>query len=319
MSSTNGSITDISESTFTIEARTYGPPIAVTYPTATGVSKKRGETLTVTWQQPSLTGNMGVYVTSDNGATLRYLGSALASANQYNWVIPTTFALGTNYKIKIVSVADGTQTDMSDNPFAITSAVTCRVTAPNGGEFLVMGAPYLVKWTQTGMTGNAGVYIYNEAGTTSVKYLGSGPAVDGQKSFTIPTTAVVPGIVTATKYRMVVAGSGGATDMSDAAFTIIRQPLVTGPAGGGTYGPGNVLPVTFDMAGLSGNVGVYLANPDTGALVKYIGSATVASGVRNYTMPTGAGAVTPGTYKIYVVCSNYSAVSALSGFTITVN
>jgi len=96
---------------------TVTTPIAATSPNGRE-TWKRGRTHTITWYRTLQTGT--ILIKLYRGTTLAATIAAAAYNNgTYSWTVPSTLAAGTNYKIRIVSNADPTVDDWSDEPFTI--------------------------------------------------------------------------------------------------------------------------------------------------------------------------------------------------------
>jgi hypothetical protein len=114
-STTNSAYSDTSNSAFTIAT----PSITVTAPNG-GESYTRGTVMPITWKYG---GNPGA-----NVKILLYKGLFLSrtltlstslSAGKYNWTVPSTQAVGSTYKIKIISTTNSSYSDSSNASFTI--------------------------------------------------------------------------------------------------------------------------------------------------------------------------------------------------------
>jgi hypothetical protein len=92
--------------------------VTVVYPNG-GENWKRGTTKTIRWTK---TGNIGSYVKIEllKGEIFNrlILPSTLNDGSQ-NWTIPAAQTIGSDYKIKITSISNGTYKDMSNGNFRI--------------------------------------------------------------------------------------------------------------------------------------------------------------------------------------------------------
>ena len=98
-----------------------------------------------------------------NGTTLSrtITSSTSLSAGSFNWTIPSTQAIGSNYKIKITSTTNSAISDTRDGTFTIARP-SITVTLPNGGETLTRGAVVPITWSYTGNPGaNVKILLYN--------------------------------------------------------------------------------------------------------------------------------------------------------------
>jgi hypothetical protein len=87
------------------------------------------------------------------GAFNTLISSSAPSTGLFTWTIPvnTTIIPGSNYKIKIMSVAINSGStnmiyDFSNNYFTITQGYFITVTSPNGGEVWARGTTHIITW-----------------------------------------------------------------------------------------------------------------------------------------------------------------------------
>jgi hypothetical protein len=104
------------------------------------------------------------------------------------------------------------------------TAPTVAVTAPNGGESLLVGAMASIQWTATDEVGVTAVDIYlsRDNGATYAEEIATGIANSGAFDWTVTDPIVVSPAV----FVKVVAHDGGcnsAEDVSDAAFAIVND------------------------------------------------------------------------------------------------
>ena len=139
------SITDESETSFTItntEVDTTPGSITVTNPNG-GESWEATEIKNISWNSTNAGSsvNVDLYRSGDY-----YLGIAEGTANDgaYSWLIPSSVATASNYKVKITSSGDASVTDQSNGNLSITStgaqptaslSCTPASASENGGNF----------------------------------------------------------------------------------------------------------------------------------------------------------------------------------------
>ncbi len=100
-------------------ART-APSIAVVSPNG-GENWRKGTVRTIRW---TYSGNPGVYVMIEliKGSIVnRVITSSTPNDGAYNWTIPASQTLGSDYKVRITSTSNSTYTDRSNSNFIITS------------------------------------------------------------------------------------------------------------------------------------------------------------------------------------------------------
>ena len=171
-SATNGSVTDQSDSAFTITALSTQPSITVLSPNG-GEVWPVGSTQVIKWNNTS---GGPVNLTPSNylscwsavpscgaPAVLYQLANNLYGSN-YFWTTGKTASGGDipagEYKVTVSSATNGSITDQSDSVFTITAPSTqpsITVLSPNGGEVWPVGSTQTIKWqdSYTGCTTNS--------------------------------------------------------------------------------------------------------------------------------------------------------------------
>jgi PKD repeat protein len=220
----NQSLADTSDNNFSIsspiQAYAQNSFIIVTSPNG-GESWTGGATPTITWES---TGNVGSNVKIEllkSGIVAQNISVITANDGSFiSWTIPTQIAPGTDYRVRITSMSDPALTDMSDNNFALETAITplkINVTSPNGGESWTSGSTPTITWESTGNVGpnvtiellKSGIVVQNISVIT---------ANDGSFiSWTIPTQ-IAPG--TDYRVRITSMSNPALTDVSDNDLTI---------------------------------------------------------------------------------------------------
>ena len=87
------------------------------------------------------------------GILNRTISVSTSNDGSKSWKIPSTQALGNDYKIKITNLSNMTDYDFSDANFAI-SGPSITVVIPNGGESWERRHTYTIKWNHIGSTGS---------------------------------------------------------------------------------------------------------------------------------------------------------------------
>ncbi|MDA3839218.1 MAG: hypothetical protein PF574_09595 [Candidatus Delongbacteria bacterium] len=150
-----------------------------------------------------------------NGLTTTVIASSTPSDGSFDYAIPINLDEGSNFEIKITSVAVEGITDTSDDDFTIDPVPGyIRVISPNGGERYDAGTTQTVRW-EDNIDGNVVVYL---EGNYEIAYY---TASDGLFEFHIPLDAEASDL-----YTIVIASSidGNIYDESDDYFTIIAAP-----------------------------------------------------------------------------------------------
>jgi hypothetical protein len=113
-STSNSAYKDTSNGNFAIS----NPYITVISPNG-GENWARGTAHTINWKKD---GNVGSYVKIQlykGGILNKVIISSTANDGSYNWIVPTTQTIGTDYKIKIMSTSNSAYYDWSNNNFRI--------------------------------------------------------------------------------------------------------------------------------------------------------------------------------------------------------
>ncbi len=112
-----------------------------------------GTTHTIKWTS---TGSPTAYVKIElvkPGALNKVIISSTPNDGSYDWLIPLTQALGSDYRVKVTRTtypAGGSAaTDSSDAYFALIPE-TLTVASPNNGEEWIGGTTHTITWTSTG-------------------------------------------------------------------------------------------------------------------------------------------------------------------------
>ncbi|MDD4177847.1 MAG: lamin tail domain-containing protein [Bacteroidales bacterium] len=93
------------------------PSIQVTAPNGGEVWQK-GETYNITWLNLNFGGNVKITVTKPPFTNI-VLADNLANTGSYEWAIPMSFAVGSNYKVKVQGVNPSDPLDLSDANFSV--------------------------------------------------------------------------------------------------------------------------------------------------------------------------------------------------------
>ena len=140
----------------------------------------------------------------------------------FDWTVPSTLATGSNYKIRITSTTDSSNTDSSDSNFTITKASstaptgggdTLKIVAPNGTEVLTRGMMFPIRWDK----GDGKVKIELLKSGKAYKTIKAKTKNDGKQRWKVPTSITTG---SAYKIRITSTTDSSNTDSSDSNFTI---------------------------------------------------------------------------------------------------
>jgi hypothetical protein len=272
-----------------------------------------GSTYAITWTQTNLTGNLSIMLLGANtpgSHNVLIAQSVPVTDGTYNWTIPASVIPGSNYRVRIASMAGGVFIqDYSDAPFTIdggtpppppppTSQIT--VTAPNGGETWAAGTTQDITWTYQNLEGEVRIELVRGANMPPVMVTPATPIASGSYAWTIPAT-IQPGFYKAhVVWLSVTAVYFG--DLSDGFFEITGgtppptpQLTLTAPNGGESWAVGSTQNVTWTSQNVTGNVNLMLMGPGMPVIGENI---PVTDGSYAWTIPA---TVVPGThYRVRV-------------------
>jgi hypothetical protein len=223
---------DYSDSNFTI----IGNHVTVTTPNG-GENWPLGSTQTITWndnfsEDVKIELYKGGFITST-------IDFSTPSDGTYNWDIPTSLPVGSDYKIKITSIASNNVFDFSDADFTLSYDIT--VTSPNGGESWQVGTSHNITWTDN-ISGPVKIDLYKaEVFDTTIA---QSTASDGSYNWNIPID-----LQEGSDYKVLITSLDDTTlfDYSDDNFTIFSVPELTviSPNGGEQWQTGTQQTITW--------------------------------------------------------------------------
>jgi subtilase family serine protease len=229
-------VSDESDAVFTINPAP--DTITVTAPNG-GQIFDQDEVVTITWDHTGAhlpDGLVDVQLSVNGGADWTDLAQDLAvSAGTYSWTVDAPAS--TDCLIKIVNNAV-TASDQSDAVFTINPEPDGIVlTAPNGGERLVVGEETTVSWTYVGLaSGVVMIELSTGNGTTWHTVAQDIAVADGAYVWTVEGNASVDCLVKVS--------SAAVSDVSDDVFEIVRPvPLYVGKGCAAAEGSGLIWPL----------------------------------------------------------------------------
>lgn len=160
-------------------------PITVISPNG-GEKWVKGTVNTIKWNYFNSGSNVRIEL--KNGTSIKSINSSTPNDGSYNWYIPMTQTIGTDYKIKITSTSNPTYYDWSNNNFIISNPYMI-VKYPNGGEVWQRGTTKTITWKSYGNTGpNVKIQLL-KSGTPNL--INSSTPNDGSYSWKIPSEQTV--------------------------------------------------------------------------------------------------------------------------------
>ncbi|MFA5033868.1 MAG: C1 family peptidase [bacterium] len=293
-STTNSSILDESNSYFSVT----GPALTVTTPNG-GENWATGSTCAIKWSTSGVSGNVKIDLYKA-GVLNKTIISSTSNSGTYNWAIPTTQTLGTDYKVRVTSVSNTSIWDESNSNFII-SVPNITVVTPNGGENWTQGSVNAIKWSTAGVTGNIKIELY-KAGVFKLSITGS-TGNTGTYNWTIPTAQAIGADY---KIKITSVSNTAISDQSNNNFSISAPTItVVTPNGGESWTRGTVNAVKWTTVGLSGYVKIDLYK--AGVFKNTIINSVSNTGTYNWTIPTAQ--VVGADYKIKITSSSNTTVS----------
>jgi Kre9/KNH-like N-terminal Ig-like domain/Secretion system C-terminal sorting domain len=266
---TYNTITDFSDDNFII----YETGITVTIPNG-GESWNAGTGYGIEW-----TDNISDDVKIDlyKGGNFYYtIATSVPSNGYYAWAVPDTLQGGSNYRVKITSVANSNVTDQSDGDFTVVGKVI-TVTSPNGGENWQTGSSQAITWTDN-ITENVKIDLYK--GGSMYHNIVSSTESDGYFLWTLPDTEQAGSDykikITSVTYNTI-------SDLSDDNFSVYETGItVTVPNGEESWDAGTGYGIEW-TDNISDNVKIDLIKG--GSLYYTIAASVPSNGYYAWTVP----------------------------------
>ncbi|MBL4848300.1 MAG: IPT/TIG domain-containing protein [Planctomycetes bacterium] len=247
------------EASATTPPATPPPPLATITVDAPngGESLTLGTSTTARWSSTNYQGNVRVEVLL-NGNVFATLATSHANTGSLNFTPAANWPSGGGYTLRVSGSGSSGPTDTSDGTFSVNAAAVPSITvlSPNGGEILVKGTTFTIRWSTSNFGGAVQIHVYrndsyyatiaaNHPNTGSVGFNPPGNWPDGN-TYQIGISA---------------AGTGSPADFSDANFSITSAlpNLTCSVSGPTTIGRGVVYfpNVTVQRTGGSLNLGTY--------------------------------------------------------------
>ena len=103
-----------------------------------------GDSYAITWTRTGSIPTVKLEYSTNGGGDYDYLivSSTDASEESYTWTVPD--AIGEQLRVKVTDTSNDTVSDTSDTNFTIKGKL--KLNSPNGGETLIAGEYYTIKW-----------------------------------------------------------------------------------------------------------------------------------------------------------------------------
>lgn len=296
------SSTDTSNSSFIISTGSNGKPSVTVVSPNGGESWTAGTSHDIEWSASGGTGTLTItieYSTSGKNGPWMKTASGESNDGVLIWTVPNTPSSNCYVRITAEDSASppASASDVSDMPFTITADTfvpSVNVISPNGGEVLVSGDLFSIRWTASGGTEPLTIKIeYSLNGLSPVQWtvIASELANNGTYVW------LVPSVSSGNCYVRVTATDNSTppkstTDISDDSFAINQgahlNPKITlnSPNGGESWQGGTFNDIKWYAYDGTGNLTVDIEYSTTGVSGPW---KTIAAGLTN-----------TGTYTWYV-------------------
>lgn len=276
-------IGDISDGFFNIASNNPPPPAGIDLLSPDGGEVWLiGEVHTIQWAaaQPAGMISLSLLGLNDPAAFTMIIAENIpAGQSVFPWMVPDIVPPGNGYRVAATLVGpDGVaSTDISAAPFSILVGEEpppqeLAITSPNGGEQWVKGSWHYITWTDTNIGGNVRLaLIYGQQPPYRRMVIARHAPNTGSFRWRVPYR-----LPAGDYYKVVVKGVNGATDTSDAFFSILAPNVVVKAAPNPTR-QGTVISFDLDAPALA-TVRIYNIK---GQCVRTLLSAQTVSGPQN--------------------------------------
>lgn len=257
----DGAEADASDAPFTLLGT-----ISVTSPMETAAYEASTSTMNVAWTAADVGGNVRIDLERQDGPERYVIRDAVAAGGSpVSWPIPLATAAGT-YRVRVSQGA--TQASSGRCHIMAFAPPHVRLLQPNGGEELVMGISYPIRWLPHGLTGNLRVDLLKDG--RLVGALSESSPVGGMCTYywDAKTCGTVK-LLARSGYKIRVTTLDGLhRDESDAPFslTLPANIILFAPQAGDTWVSGTVEQIRWNATKLEGYlVMILLYYPDPAA------------------------------------------------------
>jgi YVTN family beta-propeller protein len=278
----DGGTSDVSDEVFSIVSTVSGS-ITLRSPNG-GETWVAGLPQEIKWNSTGDINNVTIQYSTDNGTTWKTIAKNDVNNHIYNWVVPDT--VSDQCLVRVTSNdsdLDPKPSDVSDAVFSIVlpPEPTVKVTAPNGGEQLVVGSRFTISWYAANTREDVQIEYSINGGETWTDITGAAEN-NGKYDWTVPGTPSDNCLV-----RISITG-GQPSDVSDGVFSIVSPSpsdiTVTSPNGGETWTVGASQEIKWTSTGGIDSVFIDYSK-DNGTTWKTIVQTTPNSGSFNWTIP----------------------------------
>ena len=282
------------------------PPILVHTPSSSSYWYI-GTTYTLNWSSTGIITDVSIDLYK--GADI-YQNLTLSTPNDgsYSWTIPTSFSLGSNFRIKVTDVANSSVFDYSSY-FSI-ALPTITVSIPSSSSYWYIGSNYAINWVSTGNISSVAIELYN--GASLHRNITSSTSNDGSYLWTIPTSFSL-----GSNFRIKVTDVANSSVFDYSSYFSIALPTITVtiPSSSSLWVTGSSYYINWGFTGNISSVAIQLYNGSS--LYQNITLSTSNDGSHLWSIP---GSLSIGSdYRVKVTSTSNSSITDYSSyFTITV-
>ncbi|MBU1983804.1 hypothetical protein KJ815_05285, partial [bacterium] len=242
--SQNPIVEDVTDANFSIVT----PVLTVQYPNG-GQIFMPGTPITISWTRTAVPGGVRVELNRTYPSGTWETIATDVMGNTAAYTMSGDFAHG---RIRVSMMARPEVFDVSDSDFG-TRLPDLYIVNPNGGDTLLLGQPYVIRWGRVNMPGLVKVELNRNypGGTWEVL----------QVTTTADTLAwTISGAeATACRVRVTLIANPSITDISDGNFMIARQSVILAtPVAGDSIAIGRPVTFTWATIGLPSTVNIYV-------------------------------------------------------------
>jgi Ser-Thr-rich glycosyl-phosphatidyl-inositol-anchored membrane family protein len=245
--------------------------VAVVSPNG-GESFAAGATMPIQWTATGVAGNVNLALLKGGTGYKSIATGVPASAGTFNWALPTTIPVGSDYTVRVMSATNTNIVDISNATFSVTpSQASVTVVAPNGGESFAAGSTLPIQWSAGGGVSTVNIALL-KAGAGYISIATGVPAAQGSFSWTLPTSLPVESDYT---IRVMSATDGSIVDVSNAAFSVTASQAavtVVAPNGGESWNAGSTHTIQW-------TAGAGVSSVNIALLKAGVGYRSIATGV----------------------------------------
>ncbi|AQT70046.1 Ser-Thr-rich glycosyl-phosphatidyl-inositol-anchored membrane family protein [Anaerohalosphaera lusitana] len=234
----NSNVFDVSDSPFMIQ-----PAYPILTSPNGGQEFYTGTTRTVYWNTEGTIPTILVEYSSDNGNTWNAVDPPnTGNTGSYRWQVP--HEVSDECLIRVSDSDNLSASDVSDAPFAIVASYP-NVWMPSGGESLLTGDAFDIRWSTAGSIENVAIDFSTDGGTTWQPVDPANTGNTGQYSWQVPYQVSNNCLV-----RISDAELASVNDIS-ASFQIVSSlPNLLSPRGGERFLSGSTIPVKWETDGV---------------------------------------------------------------------